>query len=794
MQIKKFLLTGLLFALYFPGIAQQAHTAAIAGKIINYDGFPVPSASIVFSNSSNGIVADQNGRYKIEHLAAGNYSLSVSAIGLKKVKKTFSIKEGEQLSLNIQLESDVTQMDEVAVIGRTENQEINRQAYNVTSIDAQKLHNTTLDLSHALDRVSGVRVRETGGVGSSFSFSLNGFTGNQVKFFIDGVPMDNFGSSFQINNIPINLAERVEVYKGVVPIWLGADALGGAINIVTGNTKRTYVDASYSFGSFNTHRSAVNAAYTAESGLTFQLNAYQNYSDNNYWVTVDVADINTGAYYPNQRVRRFHDTYRNEMLVAHVGVLDKKYADRLLIGMNVGQNYKEIQTGARMVSVFGDWHTRGNMLMPTLKYQKKDLFIKGFDITVNANYNLGSEQSIDTAFRRYNWFGDYKEYDGAGSERSRTMNKFNNHNGIGTGTLSYIINDQHSITANNVFTTFNRKQSDELYPEEARFRLPQKSNKNTTGVAYKFDYKEKWSTSLFSKHYLQKTTYASSYNPSGNWGDVAYLEQKNTFSRLGYGIASSYFLLPTLQVKASYEKSNRLPENEELFGDMINQQSNFELRPESSDNLNIGLSYQTQLVDNHQFLLSGNFIYRNAKDFIRARLNNNQTMLVMENIGNVRNTGADAEVRYSYKKGFTAGINLTYQDIRNMTEYEPESTSRSLVYRDRMPNMPFFFGNADASVFMRNVGGPGNTLSVGYNLLYVHAYYLYWPSQGSSDSKYDIPKQLAHDANVVYTLADGRYNIALECKNLLDARLFDNFSLQKPSRGYYLKLRYFVGK
>jgi len=70
---------------------------------------------------------------------------------------------------------------------------------------------------------------------------LNGFSGNQVRFFLDGVPMDNFGSSFQINNIPINFAERVEVYKGVVPIWLGSDALGGAVNIITGNKYRNYI-------------------------------------------------------------------------------------------------------------------------------------------------------------------------------------------------------------------------------------------------------------------------------------------------------------------------------------------------------------------------------------------------------------------------------------------------------------------------------------------------------------------------------------------------------------------------
>jgi hypothetical protein len=36
--------------------------------------------------------------------------------------------------------------------------------------------------------------------------------------------------SLNISNIPVNMIERLEVYKGVVPVWLGTDALSGAVN------------------------------------------------------------------------------------------------------------------------------------------------------------------------------------------------------------------------------------------------------------------------------------------------------------------------------------------------------------------------------------------------------------------------------------------------------------------------------------------------------------------------------------------------------------------------------------
>jgi outer membrane cobalamin receptor len=766
--------------------------ATISGQVKSAEGETLPGAAIALKGTSVGSFANSDGKYTLEKVKAGAYELTVSFLGYQTDSKKITVKEGEQVKINFRLESDTKELESVSVIGRTEAKEVNRQAYNVTAIDAKKLQNSTLDLSHALDRVSGVRVRESGGVGSNMNFSLNGFTGRQVKFFLDGVPMDNFGSSFQLNNIPINLAERVEVYKGVVPIWLGSDALGGAVNIVTNTRQNSYLDASYSYGSFNTHRTAVNAGVTTKSGFTVQLNAFQNYSDNNYWINVDVADVNTGEYYKNQRLRRFHDTYHNETMIANVGVVGKKFADKLLVGITLGQNYSEIQTGARMVSVFGQWHRKGNIVMPSLKYQKKDLLVKGLTVNIAANFNLGREQNIDTVYRRYNWFQQFQQYEGLGSERERSLYKYRNNNGLVTANATYQIGDKHSFTINNVYNTFNRKGSDELYPESNKYEQPRYNTKNVLGLGYKFDYNEKWNTSLFVKQFSQFNKYAVSYNPSGNWGDIAYMEQKNDFRKLGYGIASTYFLLKNLQLKGSFEKSYRLPETDELFGDLLNLEGNIDLDPETSKNYNLGFSYQASINKIHRFSIDANVLYRDAQGFIRPRLNANQSKQLMENLADVTNFGIDGEVRYSFKQLFTAGVNLTHQNLRNNTEFENGYTGVSPLYRDRIPNMPFQFGNADAAVFIKDLGGKGNMLTLGYNLLYVHAYYLYWPSLGSD--KLDIPRQLSHDVNIVYAMANGKYNISLECKNMLDSKLYDNFSLQKPSRGFYAKLRYFISK
>src|SRR5690606_22523583 len=180
----------------------------------------------------------------------------------------------------------------VEIVGKSETRQINEQPYTVTAISVKELQNSSQDAKEVLNRVSGVRVLEEGGLGSNLNFSLNGFSGDQVKFFLDGLPMDNFGSSLSMSDIPVNSIDRIEVYKGVVPVWLGTDALGGAVNIIT-NKKANFLDLSYSVGSFNTHRISVNGAQTHDkTGFTIRANANYNYSDTNYEVLVPITDGN----------------------------------------------------------------------------------------------------------------------------------------------------------------------------------------------------------------------------------------------------------------------------------------------------------------------------------------------------------------------------------------------------------------------------------------------------------------------------------------------------------------------
>jgi outer membrane receptor protein involved in Fe transport len=714
--------------------------------------------------------------------------LVVSAIGYKTVEQPLSLRGAQ--TLDVTMKPDEKDLGEVLVVGKSTVRQLNESAYNVVAIDAKPLHNTSMSLTHALDRVSGVKIRETGGVGSRTQISLNGFSGRHIKLFMDGIPMEGFGGSFQLNNIPVHLADRIEVYKGVVPIELGADALGGAINIVTKQLWSTYADASYSYGSFNTHKSNLSVGHTTKSGFIFSINAYQNYSDNSYRVKTKLLDLSTNSYSSEERwFRRFHDNYHNEALIAKVGVVRKPWADRLLLGITLSQEKADIQNANLMQIVYGGRERRAENVMPTLSYEKRNLMLPGLNFSLTATYSLSHNSNTDTLARQYSWEGTYRQK-GSKGEGQYSMSEYNNRNFHATANLRYRIADRHYFALNNLFSDYSRKSTDAAASSEtstAATFMRRTNAKNVAGLSYMFKPSGRWNASAFAKRY--DVLVRGPVNVSTTTSSTVYEEQERPFSTTGYGVTATYFLAE-LQLKASFEKSYRLPTENELFGDESLETGDVGLKPENSHNLNFNISYDKALSEAHAVYFDLGLIYRDTKDYIRRQIEQRHGGAYYTNHGQVRNLGFDVEARYFYRRTFAAGGNFTFQDIRNMEQYAVGGR-KLIYYKDRMPNVPYLFGNVDASYHLHDLLGKGNVLSVGYNMRYIHSFFRSWESEGGNII---IPGQLSHDLSLTFSLRNGRYNIAAEVKNIADEILYDNYSLQKPGRSFMVKLRYFFFK
>ena len=222
---------------------------ALSGVVLDDKGEPLPYATVFVKGTTHGATTDSSGRYSLV-LQTGEYTITASTLGYESTSKTLNLSTSNATA-DFMLTEASTRIDEV-VVSASGVGHVRRSAFNAVAINTSEFANTSKNLSDALTKAPGVKLRESGGVGSDMALSLDGFTGKHVKIFIDGVPQEGVGSSFSLNNIPAGFADRIEVYRGVVPVGFGADAIGGVVNIVTNKSRRRwFADASYSFGSFN---------------------------------------------------------------------------------------------------------------------------------------------------------------------------------------------------------------------------------------------------------------------------------------------------------------------------------------------------------------------------------------------------------------------------------------------------------------------------------------------------------------------------------------------------------------
>lgn len=124
-------------------------------------------------------------------------------------------------------------------------------------------------------------------------------------------------------------AKRWRGCRGVVPVRFGLDALGGAINVVTTRTNRSYLNGSYQLGSYGVHHLNVTGRYQ-DDGFTLGANAFLDRAKNNF-IMSDRALMQPDGSSVIKDVPRFHDAYLSYGGHLELGVVDKPWAQRLLV-------------------------------------------------------------------------------------------------------------------------------------------------------------------------------------------------------------------------------------------------------------------------------------------------------------------------------------------------------------------------------------------------------------------------------------------------------------------------------
>lgn len=760
----------------------------LSGTVTDANGEGIPYATVSVHRENKGTHTDSKGHYTLR-LPEGEYAIVVSAVGYERASKTAGGK-GEK-ALDFVLRQTAYSLHEVEVVGRNESGKKRAEGYTVSSLDVRSLAPSVQNLTGIMSRVSGVRVREEGGVGSDYNLVLNGLSGNAIRYYVDGVPMEALGKGFSLSNLPVNLLERIDIYKGVVPAELGDDALGGAVNVITKRGGHNYLDASLSYGSFRTFRAEVSGQLVSHRLGFFLRPSVSFTSSKNDYLMKNVEIWDPEAYeYVLRDVPRFHDGYRSLLGQVEAGFRGRPWADDLSVTISGVTSYKEIQTGEKQTIVIGEGTKGVTSLGASMRYVKSNLFTPGLTARLLGSYTSGRTLVTDTAYRAYNWDGTWaKSGFTEVTRREKSIRHYDRPQVTLRANFSYDLGYAGRIDFNYLMSVICNNRYDDL--DRQFVPTSDRMDKHTFSLSYAQSFlADRLSGSVFVKDYLFRANLEQKefYWKTGYTEEGAAPSQNN----FGGGVAMRYTFSPLASLKVSYERGVRLPVSYEFLGNGLTVLPNFKLHPEQSHNLNLGLYGSALFGDrNHRFSYDVNAFGRMVSDYIiREPVGDSESRYTNLFATNV--FGLEAEADYAYRDVWHATVNATYLDERNNTKINSDGRPE-LTYGNRLPNRPYLYANFLLGWHKRDpLGLKGHRLSLSYSSSFVLWYYLSWAAYGSKESKQVIPTQFPQNLSATWYAPGDRFSLSLECTNLLDQTIYDNYLLQKPGRAFSAKVRIFL--
>lgn len=670
---------------------------------------------------------------------------------------------------------------EITVQGQSEAERARRSSEAVHVVETEQAKRQTADLGEVLARTQGVGVQRSGGLGSETRFSLNGLTDDQVRFFLDGVPLEFAGYPFGIANVPVNLVERVEIYRGVVPIRFGADALGGAVNLVSDrNVRGTHGSASFQAGSFGTHRTTLSARHLHEpSGWFTRLNAFLDRADNDYPMDVQVPDAR-GKEVP-ARVYRFHDAYAAEGANVETGLVNKSGARRLMLRGFVTHYDKQIQHNLMMTfNPYGDVTLAESAAGASLRYE--NTFARGVVVKAVAGYAYTAQVYQDLGKCVYDWFGQcLRQRPQPGERRGRAEDQFYwEHAGFGRFNVDWRVWPGHTLTLSSAPTVITRSGDERRQAnQEARDALSAERRLTTlvSGVEYALKlFDDRLENSLFGKNYLQLLR-AEDPLSSG-----LFRRRDHTTHRFGVGDSLRYTFADWVYAKASYEWATRLPTPDEFFGNAFPVKPNLQLEPELSHNLNLGVTLSGDVAPLGQLRADVNGFLRDADQLIV--LVGDDEAASYQNVYSARSRGVELAAGWTSPGQYlTLDGNVTWVDFRNTSSEGAFAANEG----ERIPNRPYLFGTASARLQKREVSATNDELSLTWTSRYVHEFYRGWEELGTN--KLTVDAQLVHGLALTYLVRSQPKELSFtgEAQNVTNAPAFDVFGVPRPGRAIFFK-------
>ncbi|EKB51175.1 TonB-dependent receptor [Cecembia lonarensis] len=228
--------------------AASAQKNILRGKVVDQNKQPVPGAALVLEGTVRGVQSDNSGNYAMRDIPQGSYVLSVRMLGFKEISVPFSIKEQENLELDLTLQEDLLSLDAFefsvsrGIMGQERLPEVDRFRINAgkkTEVIRVGEINANLAMNNSrqvFGRTPGISIWENDGSGIQLGVASRGLNPNRSWEFnvrMNGydITPDPMGYPEAYFTPPMEVVEQIEIIRGASSIQYGSQ-FGGLMNFV----------------------------------------------------------------------------------------------------------------------------------------------------------------------------------------------------------------------------------------------------------------------------------------------------------------------------------------------------------------------------------------------------------------------------------------------------------------------------------------------------------------------------------------------------------------------------------
>ena len=524
------------------------------------------------------------------------------------------------------IQSDTLNLDEVMLKSALINQA--NPALTVSEISYDEYGIRPVNFQDAIDFSAGLWITNSENQAQDNRMAIRGFGARSafgirgLKIILDGVPLTTPDGQSQVDNIPFQLIENVEIMKSLSSTRYG-NASGGVVSINTFSnlTDKYIVEAGYgSYGYKNIKGTYSTNSEKSSTILNISQAESDGYRDHSSY-------LNKSLFFKHAR------KFQNMNLKFNLLYFDSPYAfdpgglniesveenrsqarDRNVL-YNSQESIKQIQTGVVL-----DWDTKLGEVNSNVYYSNRDFvgllpFTNGGYVELNRDFS-GAEISIKDKYQNFEWMVGTSIQD-----QKDDRKRFENNEGEkGAITLDQI----ESFRSYGAFALASYNKENYSIQSGVRFDLHEISLDDNVGI------------------------------------DQQYVEYSKSLKAFSPNVGFIYNLNKNDEVYLNYGKSYETPSLSELSANPNGVGFNGDLNPMNSSGFDLGFRNKSQ---NLSYSITA-FYIKTKDEIVRYELEGFEGMNFYRNLGTSKRIGTEMEV--SYNLGNSGVLNASY----TQAEYE----------------------------------------------------------------------------------------------------------------------------